>query len=80
MGARMKQLTGRIKQAAGSLLGNRKLERQGRTERESGRARQRFDEATDKVTDRVGDVIHRSADAATDAMGPGQNGRRTTQR
>ena len=43
----------RIMQAAGSLIGNRKLERQGRDERRSGRARQRFDEATHKV----GDVI-----------------------
>ena len=74
MGVRIKQLTGRIKQAAGSLIGNRKLEREGRNERRSGRARHRFDEATRKV----GDVIDRSADAATDAMGQGRNGRRRT--
>jgi len=74
MGARIRQLKGRIKQAAGSLIGNRKLAREGRDERRSGRTRQRFDEATEKV----GDVIDRSADAATDAMGQGRNGRRRT--
>jgi uncharacterized protein YjbJ (UPF0337 family) len=74
MGARIKQLKGWIKQAAGSLVGNQKLVREGRIERLSGRARQRFDEARDKV----GDVIDRSADAATHAVRPGRNGRRPT--
>jgi uncharacterized protein YjbJ (UPF0337 family) len=74
MGARIKQLKGRIKQIAGNLIGSRKLEREGRNERRSGRARHRFDEATDKA----GDVIDGSAEAATDAMGFGRNGRRRT--
>jgi uncharacterized protein YjbJ (UPF0337 family) len=72
--ARMKQLMGQIKQAVGSLGGNRKLEREGRIKRRSGRAGQQFDEATDKATD----VIDRSVEATTDAMGPGQSGRRPT--
>ena len=72
MGTRIEQMKGWIKQAAGSLVGNRRLERQGRIERLSGRARQRFDEARDKV----GDVIDRSAEAASDAVRPGRNGRR----
>ena len=73
MGTRFKQLKGWIKQATGNLVGNRKLEREGRIERRSGRARQRFDEARDKV----GDVIDRSAEAAADAVRPGRNGRRS---
>jgi uncharacterized protein YjbJ (UPF0337 family) len=72
IGARIRQLKGRIKQAAGSLVGSRKLEREGRFERRSGGVRLGFDKATDKV----GDVIEGSAEAATDAMEPGRNGRR----
>jgi uncharacterized protein YjbJ (UPF0337 family) len=72
MGTRIRQLKGRIKQAAGSLIGNREMEREGRRERRSGQARHRFDKATDKARH----VIDRSADAAADAMGLGRNGRR----
>jgi uncharacterized protein YjbJ (UPF0337 family) len=75
MRARTKQLMGWIRQTAGSLLGNRRLERQGRIERRSGLARHRFDEATD----RAADAIDRSIEASTDAMGPPQNARRTPQ-
>jgi uncharacterized protein YjbJ (UPF0337 family) len=72
MGARMKQLTGRIKHAAGSLIGNTKPEREGWSERRLSQARQRFDDATDKV----GDVIDTSADAAADAVAPDRTGQR----
>jgi uncharacterized protein YjbJ (UPF0337 family) len=79
MGARIRQLARRIKQAAGRLIGYRRLERQGRVERGSGRARQRLDEARDDATDEVPPWSTDRPNAVTEMIGPRQNGRRTTQ-
>jgi uncharacterized protein YjbJ (UPF0337 family) len=74
MGAKTKQLKGRIKQAAGTLTGNHKLEREGRVDRRSGEARARLDEATDKVEK----VIDKASTAVTEAIHTGRKARRRT--
>jgi uncharacterized protein YjbJ (UPF0337 family) len=74
MGAKTKQLKGRIKQAAGTLTGNKKLERQGRVDRRSGEVMAQLDEATDKVEQ----VIDKAAESVTDAMHTGRKARRRT--
>jgi uncharacterized protein YjbJ (UPF0337 family) len=74
MGARTEQLKGRIKQAAGTLTGNHKLEREGRVDRRSGEAIARLDEATDKVEK----VIHKAGSTVTEAIHTGRKARRRT--
>jgi uncharacterized protein YjbJ (UPF0337 family) len=44
---------GRIKQAVGSLTGNRKRQRDGRREERAGHVKQRTDGAIDAVSDKV---------------------------
>jgi uncharacterized protein YjbJ (UPF0337 family) len=66
--AKTKQWTGRIKQAAGSLTGNKKMERKGRADRLSGGAKQRATRAKGKV----GQMIHNAADAVKGALGTGE--------
>lgn len=60
MSAKTQEWKGRIKQAAGSLTGNRKLEREGRADRLAGeakgaarRARGKVDEMVDKAAGTV---------------------------
>lgn len=65
MGAKTKQWTGRIKQAAGTLTGNRKLEREGRTDRRSGEAEERLTQARGKVNK----MIDKAADAVKGTIG-----------
>jgi uncharacterized protein YjbJ (UPF0337 family) len=74
MGAKTKRLKGRIKQAAGTLTGNNRLEREGRVDRRSGEVMARLDKATDKVEQ----VIDKAADAVTDAIQTGRKARRRT--
>jgi len=52
--AKTKQWTGRIKQAAGSLTGNKRLERKGRADRVSGAANERVTRAKNKVGQMIG--------------------------
>jgi uncharacterized protein YjbJ (UPF0337 family) len=72
MGAKTKQLRGRIKQAAGSLTGNKKLERQGRVDRQSAEATKRLNDVTAKVEE----VIDKTADAVSNAIKTGSGTRR----
>jgi len=66
--AKTKQWKGRIKQAAGTVTGNKKLEREGRADRRSGEAERRLTQATDKV----GEMIDKAADAAKGAIRTGK--------
>jgi len=52
--AKTKQWAGRIKQAAGRLTGNKRLERKGRAERVSGAAKERVTRAKNKVGQMIG--------------------------
>jgi uncharacterized protein YjbJ (UPF0337 family) len=47
---------GRIKQAFGSLTGNKKQQRDGRRDERAGHAKQRADGAIDAVSDKVESV------------------------
>ena len=73
MGAKTKQLKGRIKQAAGTVTGNDNLEREGRVDRRSGETMARLDEATDKVEK----VIDKASTAVTEAIHIGREGAAT---
>ena len=68
MGAKTKRIAGRIKQAAGTLSGNRKLEREGRTDRVSAEAEERLTQARGKV----GEMIDTAADAVRGTIGTGR--------
>ena len=50
------KVTGRIKQAIGSLTGNEKLKRQGRADERAGRLKQQADDAIGAVRDKLEDV------------------------
>ncbi len=60
MSAKTKQWKGRIKQAAGTLTGSKKLEREGRADRLAGQTQERLDRAkgkVDKMIDKAADVL-----------------------
>lgn len=65
MSAKAKRWTGRIKQAAGTLAGNEKWEREGRADRRSAEAEKRLTEARA----RVGTMIDNAADAVKTTIG-----------
>ena len=64
MRAKTQQWKGRIKQAAGSLTGNRRLEEEGRADRRAGEAKEQLDRAKDKVID----VIEKATGSIEDAI------------
>jgi uncharacterized protein YjbJ (UPF0337 family) len=70
MSAKRKQWKGRIKQAAGTLTGRRKLEREGGADRRSGEAEERVDQAKGKLDE----TIDRAANAVKGALGIGEDG------
>jgi uncharacterized protein YjbJ (UPF0337 family) len=72
--AKTKQWKGRIKQAAGSLTGNKKLEREGRADRLSGEANERLTQAEGKL----GNMIDKAADTVKGAIRTGKG--RSTRR
>ena len=68
MGAKTQQWKGRIKQAAGGLTGNKKLEREGRADRRVGEAKERLTHARGKVDE----VVDKAADAVKGTLGTGK--------
>lgn len=73
MGAKTKEIKGRIKQATGALTGNTKLEREGRVDRRSAKATERLEQATAKVEE----VIDKTADIVNDTIGTSKKSRRS---
>ena len=71
MGTKTRQLKGRLKEAAGTLTGNKRLEREGRVDRRAAEATARLERATDKVER----GIDKAADAVTDAIHAGRKAR-----
>lgn len=69
MSAKTKQWKARIKQAAGTLTGNKKLEREGRADRATGEAKQRLAQTKRKIDE----VIDKAADAVKGAIGTGKD-------
>lgn len=49
------EATGRVKEAAGDLTGDKGLQREGETEQAEGKAKDAVDSAADKVKDAVKD-------------------------
>lgn len=66
MSAKTQQWKGRIKQATGSLTGNRRLEEEGRDDRRAGEAKEQVARAKGKVID----VIDKAASSIEDALDP----------
>ncbi|WIX98127.1 CsbD family protein [Amycolatopsis mongoliensis] len=69
MNAKIQQWKARIKQAAGTLTGNKKLEREGRADRATGEVKQRLTQAKRKIDE----VIDKGADAVKGTMGSGKD-------
>lgn len=68
MGAKTKKWTGRIKQAAGTLTGNKRLEREGRADRRTAEVEERIIQAGGKIDE----VIDKAADAVKSTLGTGK--------
>lgn len=45
------ELKGRVKEAAGALIGDRKLKREGKADQATGKVKQKVEKAIDKVKD-----------------------------
>jgi uncharacterized protein YjbJ (UPF0337 family) len=72
MGARIDELTGRIKQAVGVLTGRRRLERQGQADRQAAEAKRRVAQTRNKVEE----AIEQAAGAIEDTIDRARNTRR----
>jgi uncharacterized protein YjbJ (UPF0337 family) len=62
MGAKSDQVKGHAEEAVGSLVGNKKLESEGRADRRAGEAKEKVDHAKDKVEeviDKAKGALHR---------------------
>lgn len=55
MGIQIDTIKGRIKEAFGSLTGNKKLKASGQTDQAVGKVKDTADKAVDKVTDKMRD-------------------------
>jgi uncharacterized protein YjbJ (UPF0337 family) len=71
MGAESDQVKGQVKEAVGSLTGDKDLESEGKADRRAGEAKEKVDDAKDKVEevidtakDKVEEVIDKTKDAA----------------
>jgi uncharacterized protein YjbJ (UPF0337 family) len=71
MAGKTEQIKGQAKEAAGSLIGNKDLQDEGKTDRQAGAAKEKAGHAKDKVEEVVEKVEHKVEDAidsATDAV------------
>ena len=69
MGAKSDQVKGQVKEAAGSLTGDKDLESEGKADRRAGEAKEKVDhakgkieEVIDKAEDKVEEVIDKAKD------------------
>lgn len=72
MSAKTQQWKGRIKQAAGTLLHNNRLEDEGRADRRAGEAKEQVAKAKSKAID----LIDQAASSIEDALDPPKRRRR----
>lgn len=72
MSAKTQQFRGRIKQAAGTLTGNQRLEDEGRADRKAGEAKEQLAKAKGKVKE----VIDKAAVSIEHALDTGKDKRR----
>ncbi|HEY5156132.1 MAG TPA: CsbD family protein [Acidimicrobiales bacterium] len=64
MGAKSDQVKGHAKEAVGSVIGDKDLESEGKTDRQAGEVK----EKVENVTDKVGDVAGKAKDAVEDVV------------
>jgi uncharacterized protein YjbJ (UPF0337 family) len=64
MGEKTDQAKGRVKEAAGSLTGNKDLESEGKADRRAGEAKEKLDHAKDRVEE----VIDKAEDKAEEVV------------
>ena len=72
MSAKTEQWKGRIKQAAGTLAGNKRLEREGRADRRAGEAKERLAKSKGRVArlvDEAADSLENVIDKAKGSRG-----------
>ena len=53
------EATGRVKEAAGDLTGDKDLQREGKTDQAAGSIKEKAGNAVDAVKDKVDDVLHK---------------------
>jgi len=56
MGAKGEQVKGHVKEAAGSLIGDKDLESEGKADRRAGEAKEKLEHAKGKVEELVGEA------------------------
>ena len=71
MSTRTQQWKGRLKQAAGALTGNRRLEREGRTDRGTADARAQIDKTAGKLEE----LVDKAGKSVGSALGTAKNKR-----
>jgi len=59
MSGKADDMKGRAKEAVGDLTDNDEMKREGKADRAAGSAKQKAEEAVDKVRDKVKDVLDR---------------------
>ena len=71
MGAKGDQVKGKVKEAAGSLIGDKDLESEGKADRRAGEAKEKLGHAKDKVeevVDKAEEKGEEVVDTAKDAL------------
>jgi len=71
MGAKTEQVKGQVREAAGSLAGNKNLESEGKADRYAGEAKEKLDDAKQKVddiVDRTGSKLDEVIDTTKEAL------------
>jgi len=71
MAGKTDQVKGQVKEAVGSLTGDKDLESEGRADRRAGEAKEKVDHAKDKVEeviDKAAEKVEEMIDKAKEAM------------
>jgi len=71
MAGKTDQVKGKVKEAVGSLTGDKDLESEGKADRHAGEAKEKLDHAQDKVEeaiDKAKDKAEEAIDKAKDAL------------
>ncbi len=71
MGAKSDQVKGQVKEAVGSLTGDKDLESEGKADRRAGEAKEKLGDATDKVEE----VIDTAKDKVEEVIDKAKSGR-----
>jgi uncharacterized protein YjbJ (UPF0337 family) len=59
MGGNAKRAKGRVRQAFGAIIGDKKLQRQGKRDERVGSLQNKADDTTDAIHDKVDEVIEK---------------------